>query len=80
MPTQEDTMKKCSLDHFTDSLKPWLDQQYIHRVVINTRGQVTFTFRDGISDTYEITDCDRHQVEKVCRDLAESGIAVEGLC
>jgi len=72
-------MKQCSLNHFTDSLKPWLDQQYVRKVSLNARGQVTFTFSDGISDTYEITDCSRQQVEKVCRNLAENGIKVEGL-
>ena len=72
-------MKQCSLDHFTDSLKPWLDKSYIRRVVLDGAGRVTFIFQDGLSDTYEITDCSRQQVEKICRDLANQGLIVEGL-
>lgn len=75
----EDTMKKCSLTHFTESLLPWLDDNYIRNVVLNDKSQVTFSFSDGVSDTYEITDCDRKQIEKVCRDLVKRGIAVQGL-
>lgn len=72
-------MKHCSLDHFTDSLKPWLDKAYIRRVVLDGAGRVTFVFQDGVRDTYEITDCSRNQVEQICRDLADQGLTVEGL-
>ena len=75
----EDTMKKCSLNNFTESLQPWLDDNYIRKVVLNDKSQVTFSFNDGINDTYEITDCDRKEIEKVCRDLVKKGIAVQGL-
>lgn len=69
-------MKQCSLDHFTESLRPWLDNDYIRSVTIDRKGHVTFTFVDGIMDTYEITDCDRNQVKKVCRELSARGIPV----
>jgi hypothetical protein len=69
-------MKQCSLQHFTESLRPWLDNDYIRSVTINPKGLVTFTFMDGIMDTYEITDCDRNQVKKVCAELSARGISV----
>jgi hypothetical protein len=69
-------MKQCSLQHFTESLRPWLDNDYIRSVTINPKGLVTFTFMDGIMDTYEITDCDRNQVKKVCAELSARGIPV----
>lgn len=69
-------MKQCDLDHFTESLRPWLDNDYIRSVTIDRKGLVTFTFMDGISDTYEITDCDRNQVKKVCEQLSARGIPV----
>lgn len=72
-------MKQCSLNHFTESLAPWLNDQYVRRVVMTEGGHVVFTFRDGISDTYEITDCSSSQVKKICQKLADSGIPVEGL-
>ncbi|HHB76546.1 MAG TPA: hypothetical protein ENK84_08385 [Desulfobulbus sp.] len=72
-------MKQCSLNHFTESLAPWLNEQYVHKVVLTNSGQVVFTFRDGVSDTYEITDCGKKQVKKICKELADSGIPVQGL-
>lgn len=72
-------MKQCSLNHFTESLAPWLDSNYIRSVTLSKEHRVTFSFIDGVSDTYEITDCDSRQVEKVCRDLAKKGITVKGL-
>lgn len=72
-------MKQCSLNHFTESLSPWLDSNYIDSVTLSKKQQVTFFFNDGVSDTFEISDCNRKQIEQVCRDLAASGIDVRGL-
>jgi hypothetical protein len=69
-------MKQCSLQHFTESLRPWLDNDYIRAVTIDRKGLVTFTFMDGIMDTYEIIDCDRNQVRKICGELSARGIPV----
>lgn len=72
-------MKECSLNHVTESLGPWLNDKYIGSVSLRDNGQVTFSFKDGISDTYQVTDCDRAQLNKICHDLSLRGIAVEGL-
>ena len=72
-------MKQCSLNHFTESLEPWLDANYISTITMGKNGHVIFSFIDGVSDTYEITDCNRQQVEAVCRNLQEKGISVKGL-
>jgi len=70
-------MKQCSLNNFIASLGPWLDNNYIRSVSIDHKGHVTLFFMDGIRDTYDITDCDRSQVLKVCKDLSRSGIPVK---
>ena len=72
-------MKECSLNHFTESLAPWLDDKYIRSVKLHDNGQITFSFKDGINDTYQVTDCDRSQISKICHDLVRKGISVEGL-
>lgn len=72
-------MKQCSLHHFTESLKPWLDNHYLRGVALKDENQIVFSFVDGVEDTYEITDCNRSQVEKICRDLAEKGVKVQGV-
>lgn len=72
-------MKECSLNHFTESLEPWLNANYIGSIALDNDGQVIFSFIDGVSDVYRITDCNRSQVEAVCRDLQAKGILVKGL-
>lgn len=72
-------MKQCSLNHFTESLTPWLDNDYLRGVTLSKKGRVTFSFIDGVSDTYEITDCDTSEIVKICRELATKGIPVRGL-
>lgn len=74
---EEGLMKQCSLDQFSECIDLWLIQNYIRSVIIDPRGRVTFTFMDGIKDTYEITGCDRAQVKKACRHLSEQGIPVK---
>ncbi len=72
-------MKKCSLNHFTESLTPWLDDNYLNRVTLKKGNKVTFSFNDGVNDTFEISDCNTSQLNKICRDLAARGIKVDGL-
>lgn len=72
-------MNECSLDHFTESLEPWLTSNYIRSVFLDSNDNVVFSFIDGVSDVYKMTDCSRAQVEHVCRDLQAKGIAVQGL-
>lgn len=72
-------MKQCSLSQFTESLSPWLNNNYIRSVTLRDDDSVVFSFIDGVSDVYEINDCNRSEIEKVCRDLQERGIKVLGL-
>ncbi len=72
-------MNECSLNHFTESLEPWLNANYIRSITLDNEGKVVFSFVDGVSDVYRITDCNRAQVASVCRDLQEKGITVKGL-
>lgn len=70
-------MKQCSLDQFTQSLQPWLDNNYIRSISIDQKGHVTFFFMDGVEDTYEVTDCDLAQIRKICKELEKKGIPVK---
>ncbi len=70
-------MKQCSLDHFTESLQPWLDNKYIRSVSVDQKGHITFLFMDEVEDTYEVTDCDRNHIKKICKDLQAQGIPVK---
>jgi hypothetical protein len=72
-------MKQCSLDHFSEYLELWLAQNYIRNVTIDPRGRVTFTFMDGVKDTFQISGCDRGQVIRACRFLSDQGVPVREL-
>lgn len=72
-------MKQCSLDHFNESVELWLAQNYIRSLTIDPRGQVTFTFMDGVKDSFQITGCDRAQVVRACRYLSDHGVPVREL-
>lgn len=71
-------MKECSLNHYTQSLAPWLNKNYIRLIRLDDDGRVVFYFYDGVIDSYEITDCDRVQLKAVIKDLQEKGIPVKG--
>ncbi len=72
-------MKQCSLDHFNESVELWLAQSYIRSLTVDPKGRVTFTFMDGVKDSFQITDCDRAQVVRACRSLSDHGIPVREL-
>jgi len=59
-----------------ESLKPWIDSEYIRSVSLDKKGRITFFFVDGVSDTYAITDCDLSHIKKICKDLKDRGIPV----
>ena len=69
-------MKHCSLDQFIESLRPWVDNNYIRSVAIDQKGNVTFTFMDGIKDSYHVSGCDQNYMLKICRELSARGIPV----
>ena len=69
-------MKQCSLEQFAESLDLWLDQNYIRAVSIDGKGRVSFTFMDGVKDTYQIAGCGRSEMMRACRCLAERGVPV----
>lgn len=69
-------MKSCSLENFMESLSPWLDNSYIRSVNVDMKGRITLFFVDGVSDTYEISDCDVSYIKRVCKDLSRRGIPV----
>lgn len=69
--------KSCKMQDFMEELKPWLDRDHIHRVVVDGQGRLTLYFSDGMRNVYAIDDCAAPQLETVLATLGESGIPVE---
>lgn len=70
-------MKTCSLQDFMEELKPWLDKDHIRSAVLDSQGQMTVKFLDGMKNVYVIDDCNKEQIQSVLNDLKKRGIPVE---
>ncbi|MDH5299431.1 MAG: hypothetical protein OEV91_10470 [Desulfobulbaceae bacterium] len=69
--------KSCSLNDFMQELTPWLDTDHIKSARLDGYGHLVLLFRDNMQHVYDITDCNRGQVEAVLADLKAKGIVVE---
>ncbi len=68
-------MEVCSLHQFLQSLKPWLNENYIRKAHINEEGHFVIDFTDGVRNAYQIDDCTKDQLMDVLADLREKGLA-----
>lgn len=66
--------KSCSLQDFMEELNPWLDRDHIRKVQIDGDGRLVLFFFDGMRHVYDITDCNRAQVDEVLASLQAKGI------
>ena len=69
--------KSCSLQDFMKELTPWLDRDHIRKVHVDEDGRLVLFFFDGMRHVYDITDCNRSQVDAVLADLEKKGIVRE---
>ena len=49
-------MNKCTFNDFIQTLKPWLNDNYIHQASFGAEGLFTLKFVDGGCKTYQIID------------------------
>jgi len=70
--------KSCSLQDFMEELNPWLDRDHVRKVHLGEDGRLILFFFDGMRHVYDITDCNRSQIEKVLENLQEKGIVGDG--
>ena len=70
-------MKTCSLNHFLEAVKPWIDSEYIRNAHLDADGNFELNFVDGGKNVYRIDDCSREQLKAVLADLKEKGIPVK---
>ncbi len=69
-------MKTCSLNHFLEAVKPWIDSDYIRNAHLDADGNFVLNFADGVKNVYRIDDCNKAQLEAVLKDFKEKGIQV----
>lgn len=69
-------MKTCSLNHFLEAVKPWLDSDYIRTAHLDADGNFVLNFSDGVKNTYRIDDCNKTQLEEILADFRKKGIKI----
>ncbi len=69
-------MKTCSLNHFLEAVKPWIDSDYIRTAHLDADGNFVLSFADGVKNIYRIDDCNKMQMEAILEDFREKGIRI----
>lgn len=69
-------MKTCKLNDFLEAVKPWMDTAYIRNAYLNADGHFVLTFMDGVTNTYQIDDCNAGQLEGILQNFEKKGITV----
>lgn len=69
-------MNTCKFTDFMQTLKPWLNDDYIHQVRLGAKGTFTLLFVDGGHQTYQIDDCTSGQLETTIEHMKKKGVQV----
>lgn len=69
-------MTKCKIIDFMQTLKPWLNDDYIRQARLGAEGTFTLWFVDGGCQTYQIDDCTSEQLENTIEHMKKHGVQV----
>ena len=69
-------MDTCTFMDFMQTLKPWLNDDYIRRAHYNDNGYFTLMFVDGGQKVYQIDDCSAAQLNNAIELLKKNGVPV----
>lgn len=69
-------MKACTFIDFMQTLKPWLNDEYIQQARFDDTGKFTLTFVDGGQKVYHVDDCTAEQLKDAVELLKKNGVPV----
>jgi beta-lactam-binding protein with PASTA domain len=58
------------------TLKPWLNDDYIHTARFDDKGNFTLMFVDGGQKVYQVDDCTEAQIKDAVELLKKNGVSV----
>jgi hypothetical protein len=58
------------------TLKPWLNDDYIHAARFDDKGNFTLMFVDGGQKVYQVDDCTAAQLKEAAELLKKKGVSV----
>jgi hypothetical protein len=67
-------MKSCHFSNFIQTLKPWLNDDYIKSAFWDTQGNFRLQYVDGGEKVYRINDCSQAQLDDVLQMLKSGGV------
>ena len=69
-------MNTCTFIDFMQTLKPWLNDDYIHTARFDDKGNFTLMFVDGGQKVYQVDDCTAAQLNDAIELLKKNGVPV----
>jgi hypothetical protein len=73
----EISMETCSFIDFFQTFKPWLDDDYIRKGYLDSKGNFRLFFTDGGEKAYRIDDCSESRLMEIYELMISKGIPVE---
>jgi hypothetical protein len=69
-------MNTCTFIDFMQTLKPWLNDDYIQTARFDDKGNFTLMFVDGGQKVYQVDDCTADQLKDAVELLKKNGVSV----
>ncbi len=69
-------MNTCTFIDFIETLKPWLNDDYIHTARFDDKGNFTLMFVDGGQKVYQVDECTEAQIKDAVELLKKNGVSV----
>ena len=69
-------MNKCNFIDFMETLKPWINDNYISQARLDAEGTFRLSFVDGGCKTYHVDDCSSEQLENTIEHMKKNGVTV----
>ena len=69
-------MSTCTFIDFMQTLKPWLNDDYIHTARFDDKGNFTLMFVDGGQTVYQVDECTEAQIKDAVELLKKNGVSV----
>ncbi|MEE4605495.1 MAG: hypothetical protein V2J65_29725 [Desulfobacteraceae bacterium] len=69
-------MNTCTFIDFMQTLRPWLNDDYIHTARFDDKGNFTLMFVDGGQKVYQVDDCTEAQIKDAVELLKKNGVSV----
>ena len=70
-------MTSCSFLDFMESLKPWLNSDYLKKAYLEDQGRFRLLFLDGVEKVYHVSDCQEAQIREAVELLKKNNVPVE---